>query len=210
MRKRIYSDMNTVRRVQELCKIGTRPPVLRALFPSFPDTTITNIWVDVCGKRPPRGPLPYNIRSFLSNPQKRLETALVIKTFLRLRKLGAHDIDAMIGAYHVCAERLSESRMQHKTQLCFDRVWFICREYTSLRSIVLVRCPHCRCYYAHSVSEAVNHDFCPMHLFDGICGSKRAIRVNVKNRSSDDQIDVFAAPPSRLGLDDYARSALAI
>jgi hypothetical protein len=192
-KKRVVTDVALLQRLQEICSLGCRPPVLRSLFPTIPEALVTHIWIEQCGRRPPRGPLPYTAKNFLNSPQKRLEAAIVIRHFIRLRELGHSDIDALIGTYHASFSDLSSDRVRHKEAFTFDRVWFIYREYTSMRSIVLIKCPRCGVYYAHSQKEAINHDLCPMRIFSGVCVSeKKARRTKAVRESSFASSDFIA------------------
>jgi hypothetical protein len=160
--KEAVLDQETLRRVNELCIAGARPPVIRALLPSFPTELIVNLWVVHNGKRPPKGPLPSNVEHYLSGPSRRLQSSLVLNVFEKSRAAGAHDIDALLTAYRQYVIAFGHTEADPYS---FDRVWGLYRELISLRTITLVKCPCCNARYVHRTLEVVNHRHCPMRRY---------------------------------------------
>ena len=174
-RKKVYRDTDTILKIRELALCGARPPVIRSIFPSFPETTITNLWVEACGDRPPRGPLPYNIKKFLASPAMRFQVALVLTVFLQLRNAGFSDIDALLGTFKACVDRFGIGKVySNRREFTFDSVWFIVRQYTSIQSLVLVTCPRCGAKYVLSREERFDENLCPTRVLgQDICVPKR-------------------------------------
>lgn len=160
--KEAILDQETLRRVNELCMAGARPPVIRALLPSFPTELISNLWVLHNGKRPPKGPLPSNVEHYLSGPSRRLQSSLVLNVFEKSRAAGAHDIDALLTAHKQYMITFGQTEIDPYS---FDRVWGLHREFISMRTITLVKCPCCNARYVHRTLEVVNHRHCPMRRY---------------------------------------------
>lgn len=160
--KNIVHDLAVLRRLVRLCDLGARPPVIRSLLPTVPDAVITELWTERQGKRPPRGPLPHNVGFFLANPTRRLQSSFLLTVFDELRKSGAHDTDALVAAYMQFAQTFDVASQSSEDVISFDRGWFLIREFTTVRSLMLVKCDGCGARYIHRNLELINHRNCPV------------------------------------------------
>jgi hypothetical protein len=158
----IVLDQATMARVTELCRLGARPPVIYALFPDFPKDLVVDMWVIHQGKRPPKGPLPSDLNSYMLGSHRRLQSSFILKTFSDLRNAGSHDVDAIIAAHRLYLETFKD-HAELNPLFSVERTWVLIREFISVRSIALVRCPCCHAQYVHKAYEFVNHRLCPMY-----------------------------------------------
>lgn len=149
------------RSVRELCRVGARQPVIKALWPSFPDALLRAMWIEEQGRKPPPGPLPHDVGYYLSHNQRRLHASFFLQTFNQLRAAGIQsDTDALLGAYQKYTQVFAEEG-QDKL-MPFDRAWFIYREYMSSKSICMVKCANCGISYIHDRHELVSDRNCPV------------------------------------------------
>lgn len=184
--KEAVLDHVSMRRVNELCAMGARPPVIHALLPDFPRDIVVNLWVMHNGKRPPKGPLPSDANFYLNGSTRRLQSSLIIKTFQKLRDTGVHDIDALISTYK--QYNSSFSHLEESVRYSMDRVWGLIREFVSVRSVTMVCCPHCKAEYIHKALEIVNHRYCPMRKLVAHYESVTEIAKNPELVASDQTV----------------------
>ena len=67
----------TLMRVEELCRLGARPPVIRELTRLEADALIARIYRETTGRSPPRGQLPTDHRQYVASPAHRLQASVI-------------------------------------------------------------------------------------------------------------------------------------
>lgn len=71
-------------------------------------------------------------------------------------------MDAIIAAHRLYLETFKD-HAELNPLFSVERTWVLIREFISVRSIALVRCPCCHAQYVHKAYEFVNHRLCPMY-----------------------------------------------
>lgn len=158
-KNQIFNE-DSLRRVKALCKLGARPPVIRALMPSFPEAFVSAVWEGEQGRRPPRGPLPHTVTQYLDHAARRLHSSFFLTAFHDLREKGIHDTDAIIVAYQRYMRMMDG--VTEEPIMSLDRAWVLVRDFVKLKSIKLVTCPNCGTRYVHSRDELVSERNCPV------------------------------------------------
>nr|WP_246262047.1 FlhC family transcriptional regulator [Azoarcus taiwanensis] len=176
-------SIKTLRRLERLVQLGARPPVIRSLVPTLHDSVISDAWSEHHGRRAPRGPLPHNVGFFLVSPKRRLQASFILAVFDDLRRLGVADAEALIVTYEQFLATFDDDSSPVDSRLTFDRAWFLIREYTTVRSLLLVRCDACGSRHIHRAFELINHGQCPA------CGLVEAARNECLPESSEPDSD---------------------
>ena len=154
-------DLQSLCRLQTLCKLGARPPIILSLLPTLPDAFVKDVWTSVQSKRPPKGPLPHERAHFFATPRRRLHSSLFLSAWISMRSSkGCHDVDALTSAYRFYLERLGQDAEEEP--LSFDRMWFLTREYRR-KAIVMIRCATCGAAYIHVPDDLIDDRYCPVN-----------------------------------------------
>lgn len=158
-------------RLDALCDVRARPPVIRALIPQLPEAFVARRWEERVGKRPSRGPLPHTVSGFFATPGRRLEATYVLVQFRRLQQSGIPDVDALIQVFHDYMERYVHAANNMNGEsivfggdqpLTFDRLWCLVRGYTNHRTVLIADCGHCGGVFVHSRDEVPTARLCPV------------------------------------------------
>jgi len=147
-------DVDTLRRINRLCEVGARPPVIKALLPTAHDTVIRDQWEAIQGSAPPKGRLPMLVEWFLSNYQIKLQSSYIAAVWRRATESQVHYVDAYLAAYDQYVETFEEPL------LTFDRAWYLIRTLSSQMMTTDI-CPECNTEYIRNPDELVNHKTCP-------------------------------------------------
>lgn len=147
-------DVDTLRRINRLCEIGARPPVIKALLPAAHDTLIRTQWDAFQDAAPPKGRLPMLVEWFLSNYNVKLQSSYIASVWRRASDNKVHYVDAYLAAYDQYIATFPEPL------LTFDRAWYLIRT-LSTRMMTTVTCPDCDSEYIHNPNELTNHKTCP-------------------------------------------------
>lgn len=145
----------------ELCRLKTRPPVIRDLVPAaIPMTTIYSVYRMVNQEGPPKGQLPQEVRVLFTTPKKRLHASAVLNIWERFAALNGSNIKRHIKTYQMYACACGDQDPLYD----FNRVWFLIRQY-EMRRIGLRVCPACGQRYAYNredVSDVFNCHSCAL------------------------------------------------
>ena len=147
-------DIDTLRRLNRLCALGARPPVIKALLPTAHPALIRSQWEAIQHCPPPKGRLPMLVDWFLSNYQIKLHSSFIAAVWRRATASQLHFVDAYMAAYDQYLLTFPEPL------LTFDRAWYLIRALSS-RMMTTVQCPECNTEYIQNPDELVNHRSCP-------------------------------------------------
>lgn len=179
MKKPAKLEVETLRRINRLCEIGARPPVIEALLPAAPDALIRSQWQAIQQKTPPKGRLPILIDWYFSNYQVKLQSSYIVAIFKRTNMADVHYVDGYITSYEKYLEVFDNPA------LSFDRTWYLIRA-LSAQLITTVTCNECGSEYIHNPHSQIDHRTCP------------CCRVYGLNKSPRKRADVQAAPILRM------------
>lgn len=175
MKKLAKLEVDTLRRINRLCDLGARPPVIEALLPTVTDSLIRSQWQAIQQKTPPKGRLPILIDWYFSNYQVKLQSSFIAAIFKRTNVADVHYVDGYITSY----ERYLE--VFESPALSFDRAWYLIRALNA-DLITTVTCRECGSEYIHNPHSQIDHRTCP------------CCRVYGLNKNPRKRADVQAAP----------------
>jgi len=139
----------------ELCQVGARPPVIRALVPDVISTLKIHATYQVIrGASPPQGQLPNSVPQHLKTPLMRLHTTAVATTFEKT--VGLPFPQRCLSTYKRYLGLVGAEDAAYD----FNRVWFLCRAMSS-RLIEVLRCRRCGNRFATNTEKANDARNCP-------------------------------------------------
>ncbi len=112
----------TLARVDELCRLGARPPVIRELTRFDAEALVARIFRETTGRSPPRGQLPTDHRQYVSTPAQRLQASLIAAVYSRMSRVHPVYCDAVIATY-----RLYRGVFGANARFGLDRTWHLLR-----------------------------------------------------------------------------------
>lgn len=127
----------TLTRVEALCRLGARPPVIRALTGWEGEALVARMFQEINGRRPPRGQLPRDHRQYLATPALRLQASVLAALAGAARHAGLDACEALLAAYRMYVHLFGP-----RARVGVDRAWHLlqCLQEGRLRQ---VRCADC-------------------------------------------------------------------
>ena len=155
MASKLKIEAETISRLNRLCELGARPPVIQAMLPSVPEQMVRNQWEMINGESSKKGRLPNVPEWYFSTYIIKLQSSFVAFTWRQLIAGNMHYIDAYIATYEIY------TRTFETPLLSFDRVWFLGR-ILSAKMIATTACDKCASAYIHNKDNLINHKHCPV------------------------------------------------
>jgi hypothetical protein len=175
-------DIETLRRIEQLCVVGARPPTIVSLLPTANPSLIRERWEAAQGYTPPKGRLPMLVEWYFSNYQIKLHASCVASFWRRATENSVHYVDAYLAAYNHYLEIFPEPL------LTFDRAWCLIRALSSKQMTTAI-CPKCDTTYVHNPNDLVNHKTCPCCRVFGlrpiISAEEKQVQADIEQKKTD-------------------------
>ena len=144
-----------IARLNRLCELGARPPVIQAMLPTVPEPLLRSQWEIINGEPAKKGRLPNVPDWYFSTYQIKLQSSFCALIYKKLLSSDLHYIDAYIATYEIYSQTFEERLMS------FDRVWFLGR-ILSAKMVKTTVCDKCHSVYIHHADNLINHKHCPV------------------------------------------------